>query len=728
MKPLLFVVAFLISGLIASAQTNVRGWYAEGQVWVVWEENGAAPETYGIYAKPTPFSNTADATLVGRLFAQECIPAALREQVDSAATFRIPGPSGGFYQLKTNEGLFVATPHQAGALYFAVVGWGETAVSSPGNITQMAVPFQYDPVNDPVECHLQKTFVSPFDPDYVCFAFYMWADGRQNQWENRPDFPIMANAAKNGMPSLFLISAPVGLDTTGGIPLSVWLHGGGGTARQSLAGSRLDIRLNPKKGILLAQNDDMPGKYLTVYSGLEGVTRHFGWRKNYDPFSGDAPTTVDTIVNYTQRRYIWIDEWLVKNYHIDPTRININGHSMGSKGTTMLAKAFPSHYATATILNNGFEEDDPPMLIDVVFGPSALNFPTNLKDDKGQTIGYSRAMNLETRLSDQRDLPLLRVFDAKNDLHSGASWDAYVVQEFRAADSLGWGAQLNWSERDHGPDTGPDYDDHWINGNTPTEQTAVDDIAYEEAIFRSDVTFPAFYNHRLDSKNNDPGDGTPGTGAAGVGDDWGTWGGYHRWDWDNIADVPGGWSAVAWLESNAVFANDNCPENSLTADVAIRKPQQFKPATGKTLNWNVKDTGTGQTLQAGSAVVQADDLVVIPQVTVFKENIRRVRISVADPSVPAEEPANDAFSNMYIAPNPSAAGGGAYLSVYAQKETGAEVRVTGLDGRQVSIRTHLFEGNNRIGLSAFDGLPAGFYVLEISAQGGSGNYMKWVKL
>ncbi|MBP6826418.1 MAG: hypothetical protein KA165_07655 [Saprospiraceae bacterium] len=714
---------FFVSTLFA--QTNVRAWYADGQVWVVWEASAPFPETFAVYAKPTPFTNTANATLVGRLFKEEYGPAALREQVDTAATYRIPDGNGGIYQLADNEALFVATPHQGGALFFAVIAWGTTTVTPGVNITSTAIPFQYNPVNDPVECHLQKTFVSPFDPDYVCFAFYMWADGRQNQWENRPDFPVMANAAKNGMPSMFLISAPMGLDTTGGIPLSVWLHGGGGTARQSLAGSRLDIHLNPKKGILLAHNDDFFGYLLTYYNGFESVSKHFGWRKNYDPFTGDAPTAPDTIVNYTQRRYLWIDEWLIRNFNVDRNRININGHSMGSRGTTMMAKTFPEHYASATVLNNSFEDDDPPALIDVVFGPSALSFPTNLKGYDGQTIHYSRAMNLETRLSSVRDLPLIRSFHGKNDVVGGNSWDEYVVEQYRTADSLGWGMQLNWSERSHGPDTGPDYNDHWINGNGPAQQTIVDDIAYEEDHFRSDVSFPAFFNHRLDPKNNDPGDGTPGTGPNGVGDDWGTWGGYHRWDENGITDVSAGWSVVAWLESNAVFDNDNCPVNFLTADLAIRKPKQFKPATGKILQWSAKDYSNGNILQSGTATVQADNLVVIPQVAVYKEDIRRVRISVTDPSVPVSEPGAAIFSGIQIEPNPS--GGHAYLNLLSEKETDADLRVCGLDGRVLSVPAHIYAGQNRLALTGFEHLPGGFYILEINA-GDLHTAAKWIKL
>lgn len=711
MKNLLAFCLLLLS-LKSWTQTNVRAWYADGQVWVVWETGTPLPETYAVYAKPIAFTNTTDAVLVGRLFKDEYFPAALREQVDSSANYRIPDGSGGIYELDDNEALFVATPHQAGALYFAVIAWGQTAVTPGVNITGAAVSFQYNPVNDPVECHLQKGFISPFDPDYVCLAYYMWADGRQNQWENRPDFPVMANAAKNGMPSMFLVSAPTGLDTTGGIPLSVWLHGGGGTARQSIAGSRQDIHLNPKKGILLAHNDDLFGKLLTYYNGLESASKHFGWRKNYDPFTGEAPTAPDTIVNYTQRRYIWIDEWLIRNVNVDRKRININGHSMGSKGTTMIAKAFPDHYASATVLNNGCIDDDPPALIDVVYGPTALHFPTNLKDFDGQTIPYTQAADYITRLSNQRDMPLMRYFHGKNDTNGGNSWDSIVVENYRIADSLGWGAQLSWSERGHGPDTGPDYNDHWINGNQATQQTIVDDIAYEEVHFRSDVSFPAFFNHRLDLQNNDPGDGTPGTGANGVGDDWGTWGGYHRWE--HPVESAGQWQTTAWLESNAVFSNDNCPNNQLRADLAIRKPQSFKPETGQMLNWTVKDADTGILLQGGQTTVLADNLVVIPQVVVFKESNRRVKITVTDPSVATTEP-KETISNFTLVPNP--ANNVTELFFESSSSGQLDLKVSRMDGVSHTQKIEVSAGENQVRLD-LKGYAPGLYLVSLRSAAG----------
>ena len=721
------ILSFLLLAISSTlfSQSNVRGWYADGQVWIVWEANDSLPETFAIYTNPTPFTHTDNATLAGRLFRQEYTPAAMREQVDSAATYRIPDGTGGIYQLATNEALFVVTPHQAGTLYFAVVAWGNHTVTPGENITPAAVAFQYNPGADPVECHLQKVFPSPFNPNYICAAYYMWADGRQNQWEQRPDFPVMANAAKNGMPGFFIISAPQDLDTMGGIALSVWLHGGGGTARQSIAGSRLIIHLNPKNGILLAHNDDLFGYYLSYFSGLDGSSKHFGWRKNYDPFTGEPPFEVDTIINYTQIRYRWIDDWVLRHYPVDPARIHINGHSMGSRGATMMAKTYPDHYASATILNNGGADDDPPAVVDVVYGPTALKFPTNLKDYDGITVPFVQATDYVTRLSNQRDLPLMRYYHSKNDKNdealTGNSWDPGVVANFRAADSLGFGAQLNWSERQHGPDTGPDFDDHWLNGALPTEQTILDDIAYEEEHFRSDRSFPAFFNHRLDPRNNDPGTGLQGINN-GDGDNWGTWGGYTRWD--DPQEITTHWQTTAWLESDAVFDNDNSPDDSLRADLAIRRPQEFNPVSGTMVNWWVRDAATNQILQNGTAMVQADNLVVIPQVQLFSKDIRQVQIEVTTQPVATQE-IDNALTGIVVAPNPAT--GTSVLTVMADRERKATIQLTGISGDLFLKETILYPGENQIVIGDFGHLPAGVYFIIITMDR-QRKVMRWAKM
>ncbi len=715
MRRHLLVTCLLLTAIYAEAQTNVRAWYAEGQVWIVWHVSLPLPLTVGVYESPAPFTDISAATLIGRPFNLDYLPTALKEQVDTSSTYRIPDGNGGVYQLDRNEGLFVFTPHQAGALYFAVVPWGQTQITAGDNITDAAIAFDYDPLHDPVECHLQSAFPDPFAAGYTCFAFYMWVDGRDDYWNARPDFPVMGNAAKNGMAGFFFISVPNDLDTTHPFPLSVWLHGGGGNARQSLAGSRAEINISPQKGILLSHNDDVFGSRGQGFPFPENPSFHFGYRKNWDPFVvNNFPAEEDTIINYTQRRYLWIDAWLMRHYNIDPASIHIHGHSMGSWGATALAKAYPEHYATATIFNNGFRGPDPGTGVSL-FGEGAQNFPTNLKNRNGETVHFLDIFDLTTSISNQRDWPLFHSYHSKNDTGDSNYWGESVVNNYIAADAGGQGMALYWSEREHGVDTGPAHNDHWVSGIPADQQTITDNVDWNETLTRSDMSFPAFFNHREDPNANDPGDGTPGTGVNGVGDDWGTWGGWHRWDNASIVDQAGQWSVVAWLESNAIFDHDHCPFPSLMADLAIRRPVNFKPATGNTINWKTEDVATGNILQSGTVDVNEDDLVLIRQIVLYPENVRKVKITITDPAVATHEPPSVESQLVYLSPNPAKA----YTTIHFTLHAAADVQIGiyDLEGRLLLSpgKKYYYSGDQQqtIGI---DHLQAGIYFVRVQCE------------
>jgi hypothetical protein len=711
----LFSAMMLPLSLYCFSQTGVRGWYADGQVFVVWKVGLPIEETYAIYANPAPFTNSSNATLVGRLFALEYLGYALKDNLnDTTATYRIPDGQGGTYQLARNEGLFVFTPHQSGSLYFAVTTWGNSTVTPGQNITDAAVPFPYDPSGDPVECHLQRVFPSPFTNGYVCFAYCLWADGRQNHWDGRPDFPITANANKNGMPGLFMVSAPVNLDTTEAFPLSVWLHGGQGIARQSLAGSRKEVDINPEQGILVAHDDKMYGYRGIVLPHPVQPTWHFGWGKNYDPFDTYNFLTGDTIVNYTQRRYLWVDRWLAKHFNIDTNRINIHGHSMGSAGALALAKCYPDHYASTTIFNTGCAGPLDTAHITFIFGTKTDNFPTNLKNRNNESVRFYDLWDLYTNCSPVRDLPVIRHWHGKNDDNGTMQWSPVVVENINICDSTGTGIQNYWSERPHGIDMAPDFNDHWIQGIPPSQQTISDNVDFTESQFRSNESFPAFFNHRLDSKNNNPGTGLIGINN-GDGDNWGTWGGYHRWE--NVSESSHTWEVTAWLESNALFPNDNSPEDFLTADLAIRRPQAFLPAAGQTVSWKVEDLSTGNTLQSGTATVQADDLVVIPQVEVFRETIRKVRITVSDETT-ATADLNHLAGSIRIFPNPS-------NGIIFPEDDWVFARIMDLNGRERKYITRSYLIRQTIDVSE---LPSGCYFLETLTAKGIRKIGRFIKL
>lgn len=51
MKKLVLILSGLLLAMVAFAQTNVRAWYAQGQVWIIWQTQQPYPQTFGIYKK-----------------------------------------------------------------------------------------------------------------------------------------------------------------------------------------------------------------------------------------------------------------------------------------------------------------------------------------------------------------------------------------------------------------------------------------------------------------------------------------------------------------------------------------------------------------------------------------------------------------------------------------------------------------------------------------------------
>ena len=691
-----FILVLFFFSFNCFSQNNVRAWYADGQVFVIWELAPLPVETYAIYASPTAFNSTDSALFVGRPFFWEYTGKDLKDNLnDQSATYIVPNGQDSTYSLLDTEGLFVFTPHQTDSLYFAVTKWGDNAVVSGQNIADTAVSFICDPVNDPVECHLQRTFISPFNSDYICFAYSMWVDGRQKHWEGRPDFPIMANAAKNGMPGLFLVSVPTDLDPSIPYPLSIWLHGHGGRARQSLAGWREAIDIDPIEGILLAHNDRLHRHAGSNIENDDQVSWHFGWGTTFNPFHS-VPLFMDTVINYTQRRYLWVDGWLTEHFNIDTTRINIHGHSMGAVGTTALVKCYPEHYGSATLFSTGCR--GPFNTSALVFGSIDQNLPTNLQNRNGDQVKFFDLGDLYTNCSPHRDLPLIRFWHGKKDMNPTNEWGPVTVENFRFCDSTGTGLQSHWSERNHNVSMSADEDDHWIKGDSPFQQTASDNVDFAESRYSSNVSFPAFFNHRLSGKNNDPGTGLIGI-DNGDGDNWGTWGGYHRWG--GVTETQQLWQTTAWLESNAIFSNDNSPEDFLTADLAIRRPQTFVPLSGEVIAWDVKDITTGNILQSGTTTVHEDNLVVVPQVEVYKENIRKVLITVTLGTTSIEEFYSES-SIINISPNPA-------NEIIFTEPDWSFVSIIDLNGREIK-RLKVGTSGQTLDVSY---LSSGFYFLII---------------
>lgn len=721
---LLVPLAVLAAGARpASAQTGIQAHYADGQVWVRWTEDAVPPVTYAVYAKNAPFNDVRQAQLVGRLFREEWLPLLLKAQASGTpAGWVIPDGAGGTDTLAANQGLFVFTPLASGNRYFAVVRWGDTTVTPGVNgIGPVAVTGS---LADPPEAHLQHEYVQ--GGQWLLSWYAVWAHGQDDHRGGRPDFPVMANRHKNGMPSLFLLSRPLALPP-GPRPLVHWLHGGGGTASQSRPGTRTSVNIDPADGFLCSHNDDFV-RYMQGAGviGEPANTWHFGWTVGHDPFDSTfvAPAPGDTVVNYTQRRYVWIHDWLARRFPVDTLRVAVQGHSVGSAGTIALAKAYPWKFSTVTAFNNGFigpnesATDELPAGALVaggvnLFGTRADSLPTNLVRAGGGAVPAYGMFDLATSASAVRDLPLVRSLHGKQDESPTMEWDADVVAQYRAADSLALGAHLYWDERAHGLGAVPSY---FSSGTAPALQTQRDDVAYQGR-YRKDVSYPAFFNHRLYAGSRDPGDGTRGTTADPVfsGDDWGTWGGYHDWAPDSILDTPAAWEADVWLVSGSAWTPDDCGEASLTTDVAIRRPQAFLPAPGATVAWAV--TGlAGDTLQSGLSLVRPDGLVTATGVAVgLAPDRRRLRFALATTGAggaPLPAP------RLALALTPVPVRGDATVEMRLPAAADVALEVYDLHGRRaLSLARGAFAaGTHRLALPA-GALRPGVHFVRLAAAG-----------
>lgn len=152
------------------------------------------------------------------------------------------------------------------------------------------------------------------------------------------------------------------------------------------------------------------------------------------------------------------------------------------------------------------------------------------------------------------------------------------------------------------------------------------------------------------------------------------------------------------------FSYEYFPVSFLLADLAIRRPQLFKPLTGTAIYREVRSVASGAVLQSGATVVQANHLVVIPQVAVFRENLGEVRIFITDMFAGTQNIADN--PSIRIFPNPARD----FVQLPANAKT---LRLLDLQGRVLFQENEIQEA--RLPLN---GYANGLYLMEIGLENG----------
>jgi hypothetical protein len=338
-------------------------------------------------------------------------------------------------------------------------------------------------------------------------------------------------------------------------------------------------------------------------SGWVGIQKSYwiGFWEDYNRFLLPEEQPVpDTglVIPYTMRRVIWELDWLLENEPIDARRVSLMGGSMGGRGANYLSRAYPEKFAAWLSLCPGIKPPDG----DPFTGTAEQNLTTSFPGNPG----IMQAMDLRTRLSAiERDIPFGKVVGGRAD-QTLAALSPDMIQAYRNLDDAGFGSHIYWDDRGHVYTEGS----YWSGSFRHTAQALT--------AYRSDQSFPAFFHDDQDfqSAGQQP---DLGTGEPDSGDEWGTWGGYYRWDSGSIVDTDTLWKASIYLISDGESPVDIPDFDSSRADIAIRRPQHFLPPDSGSISWELVRLADSRIMQSGWGKVENEGLVIIPDVTIYKE-------------------------------------------------------------------------------------------------------------
>lgn len=268
---------------------------------------------------------------------------------------------------------------------------------------------------------------------------------------------------------------------------------------------------------------------------------------------------------FTERRVLWIIDWVVKKYDADPQRLHAGGGSMGAWGSTTFAFRHPELFAAVYPNRPRTRQRGLPSL--VATPAKGQRVPM----DDGATDYYDRMDMVKFAGNHPGDLPFYAFCCGRRD--GFASWQE-EVDMVKALTAARHGFAFAWNDGDHS------------SGAQPMEKVRK---YYPAEKFARNKSYPAFSNSSFDGKlgNGDPKDGDL-EGGINLG-----------FLWNDVTDEAGKWSVR--------LAND-LARAEMTVDVTPRVCQQFKAKPNEKFRWT---TSTG-----GSGTASADPagLVTVPKV------------------------------------------------------------------------------------------------------------------
>ncbi|VAW88532.1 hypothetical protein MNBD_GAMMA16-1584 [hydrothermal vent metagenome] len=329
--------------------------------------------------------------------------------------------------------------------------------------------------------------------------------------------------------------------------------------------------------------------------------RETWWTGYNDQLPDGAITSGSTNPNYTQRRVMHLLSYLLESCPgreggcpgADPTRISVSGQSMGGTGSLFLAVNYSRHFTALSSLIGGttphFLSTGQQATLTALWGSKDLGLPSDKGTNVWDQYDASRAVFHD---KDFRNLHFSTI-SGKNDptinFKAMVGISPVTNSSFLAAlQKEGVGHFVVWDQRAH--------------GSLPTWWEPLDDGSF----LRRNLAFPAFSNGSADDNAGEP-DGLGGfTGAS-----QGALNQYLRWDSTNIVDTRDELAMPIRADIDTTGIDSPPRKNKydgplpITADVTIRRIQQFQMLPGETVNWNYNG-------KSGSVSANEDGSVTVP--------------------------------------------------------------------------------------------------------------------
>jgi hypothetical protein len=319
--------------------------------------------------------------------------------------------------------------------------------------------------------------------------------------------------------------------------------------------------------------------------------------------------------NYTERRNLWILNWVREQYQPDPNRWSCSGSSMGGCGTISFALHHPELFAAChahvpiysyTYLGEGGNGRRLGPTSASRLEPSCWTGPItpDLKTDEG--VPLLERMN-GTKFVSESNEPIGRGAGGERWKGARTADLPYVFLENGRQDgSIPWGNNPPFYRALAQARQG--FSAYWDNGTHPTSgKDAPEDVKgwlQRFRRFRLDESFPAFTNN---SSDRNAGNGAP--------DDGDIIGWINRGvDWKDIEDASDHYSIVLLADYPEI-------EYPVRTDITLRRVQHFKTAPGEKLSVRIGDDAPI------SVTTGSDGRITIPQVSISGKSGIRVTVN-----------------------------------------------------------------------------------------------------